>query len=140
MLYFPFHVVLWVVIMALLLAYGLVMEVVCGILPFLERSAEKGATRALGLFPARPRWWTTWGELRHEDDPAFHRERIEKLLRKQKSDRRTVDIAAHLYRCVGVRGLLEIAGPYGWTLDERATVRPREKVGLSRLVPAATQP
>ncbi|CAL9337090.1 hypothetical protein SUDANB58_00189 [Streptomyces sp. enrichment culture] len=139
MLHFPFHVVLWAVVVALLVACALVMELVCGILPFLERPVEKAAVRALDPFPARPRWWMTWGELRHEEDPAFHRGRVEKLLRKQRSDRRTTDVAAHLYRCLGVRGLLEIAGPHGWTLDAQAAVRPHEKVRLSRLVPAATR-
>ncbi|MFG3154338.1 hypothetical protein ACGF7W_20090 [Streptomyces sp. NPDC048219] len=131
-LYFPFHVVLWLAITAFVVAYGLVMEVVCGILPFLERPVMNLVDRTLGVFPARPRWWTSWSELRREDDPAFHRERIEKQLRKQKPTQRTTLIWTHKYRCVGARGLLDIAAPHGWTLSEGAPARLREGIELSR--------
>lgn len=131
-LYFPFHVMLWLIIMAFVVVYGLVMEFVCGILPFLERPVLKVLDRTIGYFPARPRWWTSWGELQREDDPAFHRERIEKHLRKQKPKQRTTLIRTHKHRCVGARTLLEIAVPHGWTLSDGAPARLREGIELSR--------
>lgn len=139
-LHFPFHVVLWLVLSALLVAYALVMELVFAILPFLEGPAEKAVDRSLGAVPIRPRWWTTWGELRHEDDPAFHRARLEKRFRKLNGKLRKTVVGAHLYRCAGLRVLFEIAAPYGWTLDEGATVRSHREIRLSRSLPATAQP
>lgn len=128
-IYFPVHVVLCLAVFAVLLAIGLVGEV----LWFLEKPLDRLMDRALDPLPVRPRWWVTWSELRHEGDPDFHRARVEKLLTAKKPTTTTALLRFHYYRGIGARGALDIAARHGWQPDPEKRPRPLRQLDLVRL-------
>ncbi|MFB1046084.1 hypothetical protein [Streptomyces chrestomyceticus] len=132
LIHFPLHVVMWVAVFALLLALGLVGEIVLTVLFFLEKPALGLMERAVGLVPVRPNWWATWREVRHEGEPGFARDRIEAELNGRAAKITSAPLRAHLYRGIGPRAALEIAGSLGWQLSDKARVRPRAELVLRR--------
>jgi hypothetical protein len=135
--YFPLHVALFILVVAIVLVCAQVAEVVCTILPFLEKHAENLFGRWLEIFPLRPRWWVSWPEIEHEGDAAYFAKRVEKHMAKRtksapkgKSSEQSYDV--HRYRAIGAGGLLEIAQRYGWHLDESKRNRPTHRIHLRR--------
>lgn len=134
-LYFPLHVVLWIVVAALFLVVAQVAELVCAVLPFLEKHADGLFDRWAERFPVRPRWWVSWPELRHEGDAAYAAERVERHLAKRTEQaRKTANVkesyGVHRYRAIGARAVLEIAWRYGWSVDEQKRNEPARRIHL----------
>ncbi|OKI08049.1 hypothetical protein A6A06_34910 [Streptomyces sp. CB02923] len=124
---------MWVAVFALVLAFGLVGEIVLAVLFFLEKPALRLMERTLSFVPVRPKWWATWREIRHEGEPGFPRTRIEEELNGRKPKITTAPLRAHLYRGIGPRAALEIAASLGWQLDHSVPARPRAELNLRRI-------
>ncbi|MEU3990338.1 hypothetical protein AB0F24_18500 [Streptomyces platensis] len=130
LLYFPFHVLLLIVLFAAVYAFGLVGE----LLIFFDKPMLRLLEWALDPFPFRPRWWVTPRELRHEraGDPEFYRGWVGEQLGRPKPAVTTTFIRFHVYRGIGARGLLEVAAEHGWQPDPDRRLRPLRQVHLIR--------
>ncbi|GCD42461.1 hypothetical protein [Streptomyces paromomycinus] len=133
LIHFPFHVVMWIALFAVVVALGLVGEIVLTVLFFLERPALSLMERALAYIPVRPQWWATWREIRHEGEPGFARTRIVEELNSRKPKTTSGPLRGHLYRGIGPRAALEIAASSGWQLSDKAPLHPRIELNLCRV-------
>lgn len=130
--YAPVHWLLWFALMAVFLAFGLVVELL-SLIPGVEKGYLKLMDVVFGVFAFWPRWFVTLPELRHEGDGAFYQARLEAKLAKFSANpnQLEMDIPLRKYRALGAGHAAQRSGAYGWTLQE-VRQRPLTELKLAR--------
>ncbi|KMS73250.1 membrane protein [Streptomyces viridochromogenes] len=138
--FFPVLVVVWLAAFAVLLAVGLLTEVIAAFSDRYEQGFLKLMDRTLDLLAGLASWCVTWPELRHEGDTAYYRARVDKVVARWTARasaparpnrvKPPVECAIRLrdYRGVGGGYVTEAARAQGWELrptDVRKEVRLR---------------
>lgn len=137
-MFFPVLVVVWLAVFAVLLAVGVLTEVIAAFSDRYERGFMKLMDRTLDPLAGLARWCVTWPELRHEGDTAYYRARVDKKIARStarasapaRPNRAKPPVACSLhrrtYRGVGAGYVAEAARAHGWELqpsDVRKEVR-----------------
>ncbi|KUO03115.1 hypothetical protein [Streptomyces caeruleatus] len=136
--FFPVLVVVWLAVFAVLLAVGVLTEVIAAFSDRYEQGFMKVMDRTLGPLMDLAGWCVTWPELRHEGDTEYYRARVDKVVARwtarasaparPNKAKPPVECAIRLrdYRGVGGGYVAYAARAQGWELrptDVRKEVR-----------------
>lgn len=128
LVFFPVLVVVWLAVFAVLLAVGVLTEVIAAFSDRYEQGFLKLMDRTLGPLMGLASWCVSWRELRHEGDTQYYRARVDKVLARRTAQASAPPrpnrakppvecvIQRRHYRGVGAGYVVEAARAQGWEL------------------------